>query len=537
MPDFKTISLEEVMAMITDAITGFFERFPIVYIIVPLFVLTVGVYYLIRGLFGKFRRNLEDNVFLVFCVSIILLSATALLSAQFGNDGFVSILSLIAYLFFSAHPAIFCLHTWTQVSHRPITGSTLILYFSVPVILWGVKIYQYFVLEMRFDVWDFYILKPTSIDIFVLVVYWVCMIVKSFLLCFNVYYQMPRHMRSTSRPILLSAIILIACFLFSYAVNTREDLMVFMIGLAFILNRCFFAFFLASAANVIATSREFVFANLSTMILVLSKKERILEWNSKGEDKPIFALVQPKYLQSFDEYKKRLLEIGNGVVSPHDENIITVTVEGKEYHMLITKRAIREGNKQYGNLIEISEVTDIYSVLRYMESIAAIDQMTGLYNRNAYLQMARRLAVADKLPLTIIVGDVNYLKRINDQIGHLSGDRLLTCISENIRMNAPREAFIARIGGDEVVLLVPNSDERTALAFVDAFNRSVSGIYDAEFGTPSVSWGWSVLRSTSEDYNETFQRADKEMYAKKKAMKESEAFLPSGLLPYQDDRI
>jgi diguanylate cyclase (GGDEF)-like protein len=265
----------------------------------------------------------------------------------------------------------------------------------------------------------------------------------------------------------------------------------------------------------------------------LSKKGRILEWN-KTPDNSIFSLVPPEYLDSFENYRKKLLEIGNGVVSPHDENIITVTIGNRESHLLITTKPIREGDKQFGNLVEIAEVTSIYSVLRYMESIATIDQLTGLYNRNIYITSAQKMMGSANMPLLIILGDVNNLKTVNDTYGHLSGDKLLYRLSEIVRETAPSNAFVARIGGDELVLLVPKGTEETAMMFTQAVDEKTQAAYDPEFGTPSISWGWAVIHSPTEDYNEAFKYADQQMYQKKKAYKKSNALTLSGVLPDAD---
>jgi hypothetical protein len=59
----------------------------------------------------------------------------------------------------------------------------------------------------------------------------------------------------------------------------------------------------------------------------------------------------------------------------------------------------------------------------------------------------------------------------------------------------------------------------------------LEGIHDEEFGSPSVSWGWSVVNSVAEEYNEAFRKADEQMYIRKKAYKHAHPFTLSGTLP------
>jgi diguanylate cyclase (GGDEF)-like protein len=169
-----------------------------------------------------------------------------------------------------------------------------------------------------------------------------------------------------------------------------------------------------------------------------------------------------------------------------------------------------------------------------MESIAAVDQMTGLYNRNAYLQVARKITQPGRFPLLIILGDVNNLKQINDTFGHLLGDELLRNVSSIVKQFAPRDSFIARIGGDEIVLLVPNSSEAVAEKFVADFDAAALACHNEDFGCPSVSWGWSLFQDPEEEYNTVFHRADAAMYARKSIFKKMNPFQPSGVLPPSD---
>jgi diguanylate cyclase (GGDEF)-like protein len=312
--------------------------------------------------------------------------------------------------------------------------------------------------------------------------------------------------------------------------GNRETYLLFLLALAFVLERSFAGFFRASASNVIATSREFVFSNLSTMILILSRKQRILEWN-RSPDNFVFKLVPPKYRQPFSDYRAKLLKAGHGVVSNHDGNIISVTHEGHEHHLLITPAAIKEGNREFGQLIEIADITHIYSVLRYIESIAVYDQLTELYNRNAYLDKASTVITPANLPLLIMIGDVNTLKLVNDNVGHIAGDRLLKTIADVVKELAPEDSFVARIGGDEIAILVANAEEDVAEEFAAKVRDRTASLFDEDFGKPDISLGWAVARSMNDDYNEIFKIADQMMYREKKAYKEAMGISLSGALP------
>jgi len=528
-PALNNISLDEIIDMISSEVNHFLERFGLINTLVPLVVLILTVIYLARAFYGHRKKHILNGVFQFYCGALIVLTGVSALVSEFGSEGALAYLPVLGYAAFLSLPALFFLHTWTQVSYKKIKALTLIGCFVVPFILTVAALRDVITNVHGMSPWDFLVFRPISFSIVLLIGYWIVMIVKSFLLCFNVLYQMPKHMRA-STILLIAAVSASAADLILSAIwETKLEYLIFLILQYFIINRCFGGFFRANASNVIATSREFIFSNLSTQILVLGLKGRILEWNKTGGS--IFSFLRPKYLQSYDNYLEQLLTAGNGVISPHQDNIITVTFDGVEYHLLITSTPIKEGDRQFGSLIEISEVTNIYSVLRYMETIATIDQMTGLRNKNAYLTEAGNLMNEAAMPLLIIIGDVNNLKQVNDVAGHLAGDRMLSIISTIIAMSAPEKAFVARIGGDEIILLVPNAAGQIAAAFAENVSENLSKVTDAEFGTPSISWGWAVVTSPDEDYNAAFKAADAQMYLRKKVYKDAHPFTLSGTLP------
>ncbi len=83
--------------------------------------------------------------------------------------------------------------------------------------------------------------------------------------------------------------------------------------------------------------------------------------------------------------------------------------------------------------------------------------MTGLYNRRFYEEKVRKLNTERNFPISLIIGDVNGLKLINDVFGHLKGDELLQKAALAIRNSCRSDEIIARWGGDEFVILLPKT--------------------------------------------------------------------------------
>jgi diguanylate cyclase (GGDEF)-like protein len=110
--------------------------------------------------------------------------------------------------------------------------------------------------------------------------------------------------------------------------------------------------------------------------------------------------------------------------------------------------------------------------------LASIDPLTGLFNRRyfdsrleAELQRARR----NGEPLTLLMVDIDNFKRINDDHGHMVGDRLLRCVAERLRRGVRIFDVCARYGGDEFAILMPSSNVDTAVLVADRIRASVGG--------------------------------------------------------------
>lgn len=88
-----------------------------------------------------------------------------------------------------------------------------------------------------------------------------------------------------------------------------------------------------------------------------------------------------------------------------------------------------------------------------MELKASMDEMTGLYNKNRLLTLLDE-KVYDSQNIAVIYWDVNRLKYVNDNFGHIAGDRLIIKVAEAIRSSARKEDAAFRYGGDEFVMII-----------------------------------------------------------------------------------
>ena len=501
------------------------------------FLCVACVFFLIVATYKLIRRRWSSAFFILLCVSVITWSGLSLLSLIYADSARAELYNILKYIGMVPIPAFMALHISLQVSYRSLHLRTVLIHIAAPVI---------FILIILRDaffphVLDFLPLNAeTPWYLLAFYAYTTIALIKSYLLCFNVFYQMPPRTRRSTKSTFVGVIALTLMIVINVLWNTRLEEwvpqnewvnicipLVTPIILAFIIYPLFDSMYIMPASDVIVTSREFIMRGLNTTVLVLNKRFQILDWNRKDWDIG-FPLPKPRYKEPYPEYMKRVLNQYSGRVSSHNSEIVIITRDGKEVHFLLRTHEVGYKNKMFGFVVEISEVTQIYSKLRDFEQIAHIDNLTGLYNRNAYLDYTQNIMSEENMPLAIIVGDLNELKRMNDVYGHLAGDELIIAVAKVINEAKPENAFLARVGGDEFVVLVPNGGEEVAVEFIKKSNALCSSIKDEKQHAPSVSWGYSIMTSVDQSYNDMFAEADKMMYEYKKSRIE---FSSSGILP------
>ncbi|MEA4870906.1 MAG: PAS domain S-box protein [Christensenella sp.] len=146
------------------------------------------------------------------------------------------------------------------------------------------------------------------------------------------------------------------------------------------------------------------------------------------------------------------------------------------------------------------------------------DYLTGLYNRRYFEKAIERLDLEPYLPLSVLMGDINGVKLVNDAYGHMEGDRLIRDISA-VLQNACRENdVLARIGGDEFGVLLPNTDAAAANGIVNQIQQSLRE-FDATAGNArfqhSVSLGLGTKKQVGEDISAVVKDAEVFMYQRK----------------------
>ncbi len=164
-----------------------------------------------------------------------------------------------------------------------------------------------------------------------------------------------------------------------------------------------------------------------------------------------------------------------------------------------------------GVLTDISERKQAEEELRYL---SFHDTLTGLYNRFYLEEEARRLDTERQLPIGIVMADMNDLKLVNDTYGHRVGDEMLEQAANILRASCRKEDIIARWGGDEFIIFLPQTEEQTVKEICSRINEKCRSAYVKEVPI-FIALGYAIKQSAPEDLAEAFKEAEDKMYQQK----------------------
>ncbi len=160
-------------------------------------------------------------------------------------------------------------------------------------------------------------------------------------------------------------------------------------------------------------------------------------------------------------------------------------------------------------------------LFKEVERLAITDELTGLYNRRHLLELSERefnMARRYQHPISIIFLDLDDFKQINDLYGHAAGDQALRAVAKRARACIRSVDVLARYGGEEFTILLPETDNSTALEVGERLRREIAAsTIETEQGAISLtaSVGVATTHAPPSDLAYLIDQADRAMYEAK----------------------
>lgn len=227
-------------------------------------------------------------------------------------------------------------------------------------------------------------------------------------------------------------------------------------------------------------------------------------------------------LGSTERYGQSLEALSHDLAGPVDRNRIRDILQSMVHatqEVTATNRTLESRLKETRGEIETLRET-----LEAVRVEALTDPLTGIANRKHFEEMLARAiegAVQQRAPLALIVIDIDRFKHFNDTFGHLTGDQVLRLVSMTMRENVKTKATLARFGGEEFGVILPDTTLDTAYKTAEQIRQSVMArelvkrSTGESLGKVTVSLGVAAFRPDDTGVS-LLERADQCMYAAKR---------------------
>ncbi|MBS1196847.1 MAG: diguanylate cyclase with sensor [Proteobacteria bacterium] len=298
----------------------------------------------------------------------------------------------------------------------------------------------------------------------------------------------------------------------------------------------FWALYHYRLLHILPIAGERILEDMRDAVIVLDSQDRIIHLNpallSLLKEESMTGLVGRLMHEALPDWLQGMNRLACG----NPANLFLVDGErGKHFQVNSAPLFWKHQKNTIGRIVVLHDITTLTQTMQdkeklidalkktqtELEILATTDPLTGLYNRRYFFQSAQQefnRSLRYQRPLSMLMADIDHFKRINDIFGHAVGDRVLAMVAEVMKRDVRHVDILARFGGEEFIILLPETEETAALCLAERIRLEVANsevMHQAQRITTTVSIGLASLESRADSLEALTKMADDALYQAK----------------------
>ncbi|HRW12965.1 MAG TPA: diguanylate cyclase [Syntrophomonas sp.] len=265
-----------------------------------------------------------------------------------------------------------------------------------------------------------------------------------------------------------------------------------------------------------------IFENAYDMIYMHDVNGRYLSVNKASEKLLGYSEDELVHMNALHfvvpEQRQRVIDLFLEKRTEHQLVYYEVTIinrYGEKFDLNVSRQLIFETPEETVYQCIARDMTERKQMEEKLKYLSMHDAMTGLYNRAYFTEELKRMESGRHEPSSIILCDLDYLKKVNDNYGHAAGDEMIIAAAQLIKSCFRSNDVVARFGGDEFAIVVPKSNDAICLHLVEKIQTAIDAHNQTSPFIISISIGYATRTRVEQPMQEVFQQADQAMYADK----------------------
>ena len=256
-------------------------------------------------------------------------------------------------------------------------------------------------------------------------------------------------------------------------------------------------------------------------ILIVNNDLNLIDFNTSAQESiPLLSeKMISRNISEFIDYDGR---IRTSILTDSDCKLRIIKNYSVRHYRISSSVLMDSSERKQGYMVSLIDITTLVEAVTELTELASVDTLTRAHTRRYFIQRAAvefSRAKRHCHPLSFIILDLDYFKRINDEFGHLAGDAMLKEIAKICKAKIRSMDLLGRFGGEEFIILLPETDVEGAVFVAERIRKTIEEtdfIFEEHSMHMTVSLGVTGAdKITDEDFDVFLKYADRALYRAK----------------------